>query len=339
MSFAPPSPSGPQQNPSPLGPPTGHPGTPRSTPIPGFEAPSSIPGNAGSSAPPRPTDFVNGVVGSPMGYQTPGDAPPPISKQGRSWAAMIFVFLLFAGPVVGLGIGAWAFLRGRETADQADQAIEDAQQTVDSLLQQAQQEIDSISVPVIVVPDTVPGLSLPTATVDPAVVPVETAPPVTAPPLVSLFADGGAPGVMGAFEGAISGEPTRFMQIILYPEYAFATAQDANIPDHVDEYPWRDGVVGPSSPVTLVGDGELEANLFSAPEVDWTFISRAVAEAPGLTTAGLTTVEAGTVSHIIVERSVFTPDFAVVVRVYVTGPRGSAYVEYTPAGVMTQVVQ
>jgi hypothetical protein len=268
-----------------------------------------------------------------MGYQAPTDAPPPVTKQGRSWGAMIFVFLLFAGPVVGLGIGAWAFMRGRETADNADQAIEDAQQTVDSLLQQAQQEIDTISVPVVIVPETVPGLSLPTAT-DPPTVPAETAPPVTAPPVVSLFADGGAPGVIGAFEGAISGEPTRFMQVILYPDYAFATAQDANIPDHVDEYPWRDGVVGPSSPVSLVGDGELEANLFSAPEIDWTFIARAVAEAPALTT-----VEAGTVSHIIIERSVFTPDFAVVVRVYVTGPRGGAYVEYTPAGVMTQVVQ
>jgi hypothetical protein len=333
MSFAPPSPSGPEQSPPLLGPPSGHPGGPRSTPIPGFEAPSPIPGNAGSSTPPRPTEFVNGVVGSPMGYQSPS-APPPIGSQGRSWGAMILVFLLVAGPVVGLGIGAWAFLKGRDTADKADQAIEDAQQTVDSLLQQAQQAIDNISVPVVVVPDTVPGLSLPTATVPPVTAPAETAPPVTAPPVVSLFAEGGAPGVIAAFEDAISGEPSRFMQIILYPDYAFATAQDANIPDHVDEYPWRDGVVGPSSPVQLVGDGELEANLWSATDVEWTFLARAVAEAPGLTT-----VEEGTVSHIIIERSVFTPDFAVVVRVYVTGPRGSAYVEYTPAGVMTQVMQ
>jgi hypothetical protein len=216
-------------------------------------------------------------------------------------------------------VGVYAFLRARDSSDKADQAIEDAQQTVDSLLQDAQDQIDSISIPEIVpvVPQTVPGATVPT----PA-------------PQVSVFADGGATTVIGSFEAAISGEPTRFMQVLLYPQYAFASAQDANVPTHVDEYPWRDGVVGASRPVTLFGDGDLEATLWNAADVDWTFIPRAVAEAPGLTT-----VEQGVVSHIIVDRSVFTPDFALVVRVYVTGPRGSAYVEYTPAGQMIDVVQ
>ena len=329
MSFAPPSSGGPDHLQPPHGPPTGgQPGRPRSTPIPGFEAPSPIPGrpvpgNWGAAPPPTPTDFVNGLTSSPV--DTPSDAPPPITKQGRSWAATIFVILLFAGPIAGLGIGAWAFLKGRDTADNADQAIDDAQQSVDSLLQQVQDDLDD-SVQPGVVPTSVPVV-LPTA-------PPVTAPPVTAPPSVSLFVDGGAPAVIGTFEGAISGEPSRFMRVILYPDYAFATAQDANIPTHVDEYPWRDGVVGASSPVQLMGDGDLEANLWNATEVDWAFIARAVVEAPGLTT-----VEQGVVSHIIVERSVFTTDFAVVVRVYVTGPRGGGYVEYTPAGVLIQVVQ
>ena len=321
MSFAPPSAGGPGHPQPPTG---GHPG-PRSTPIPGFEAPSPtpgtpVPGNWGAAPPPRPTDFVNGLTTSPVG--APEDAPPPITKLGRSWAATIFVFLLFAGPIAGLGVGAWAFLKGRDTADKADQAIDNANQTVDSLLQGVQEQVDDITEPGVV-PNSVPVV-LPTATVT----------PVTAPPAVSLFADGGAPMVIGAFEGAISGEPSRFMRVILYPDYAFATAQDANIPTHVDQYPWRDGVVGASSPVPLVGEGDLEANLWSAPDVDWSFIARAVAEAPGLTT-----VEEGKVSHIIVERSVFTEDFAVVVRVYVSGPRGGGFVEYTPAGVLIQVVQ
>jgi hypothetical protein len=168
--------------------------------------------------------------------------------------------------------------------------------------------------------------------------PADEQPPATAPPaasaFVSAFADGGAPALMAQYDAAISGEPSRFLQVVMYPDYAFAQAQDANIPDHVDEYPWRDGVIGAASPVQLVGEGDLEANLWSATDVDWTFLARAVAEAPGLTT-----VEQGAVSHIIVERSVFTADFSVLVRVYVSGPRSSAYVEYTPAGVMTQVVQ
>jgi hypothetical protein len=300
MSFAPPTPTGP------AGP--HRPGAPRSTPIPGFESP--LPGNAGAAPPPRPTEFVNATPTSPMGFGLPADAPPPVSgSSGRSWGAIALVVILFAGPILGLGVGVWAFLRSRETADQADQAIDDAQQTVDSVLQQVQEEIDAISVP---------------ATVAPA----------PAPAALALFADGGAPALIAAFDAAISGEPSRFMQVLIYPDYAFVSAQDAGIPDHVDEYPWRDGVVGASSPVTLVGTGDLEATLWSANEVDWTFLARAVTEAPGLTT-----VEEGVVSHIIVDRSVFTPDFAITVKVYVSGPRGGGYVEYTPAGQLIQVVQ
>lgn len=345
MSFAPPSPAGSPGGPdrphgSPLDPPahpgTGHPGPPRSTPIPGFESP--LPGNTGAAPPPRPTEFVSGAAApAPMAYQAMTDSAPPPIKQSRSWGSMIFVIILFAGPIIGIGVGAWAFLKGRDTADKADQAIDDANQTVDSLLQQVQDELDGISVPVVTLPgiptiDSVPAVTLPTA--PPQTVAPETAPPVTAAPLVSNFADGGAPGLMASYDAAISGEPSRMMQVVIYPDYAFATAQDANAPTHVDEYPWRDGVVGPSSPVTLTGSGDLESNLWNVTDVDWTFLARAVAEAPGLTT-----VEEGAVSHIIIERSVFTADFSVVVRVYVTGPRGGGYVEYTPTGVLIQVVQ
>jgi hypothetical protein len=271
----------------------------------------------------------------PFGAPAWSDSPPPPVKSGRSVAGTILVILLFAGPIAGLAIGAWAFLRARDSANTADEIVEDAQQTVDSLLQDAQEQIDAIEVP------AVPAVSLPTVTVPTITAPgvaVGEQPPASAPTavptFVSPFAEGGAPALIAQYDAAISGEPTRFLQVILYPEYAFAQAQDADIPDHVDEYPWRDGAIGPSSPVQLVGDGDLDANLWSATEVDWTFLARAVAEAPGLTT-----VEQGTVSHIIVERSVFTADFAVVVRVYVTGPRSSGYVEYTAAGALIQVVQ
>jgi hypothetical protein len=307
MSFAPPSPSSPPPTPAgggPLGP-------PRSTPIPGFESPIA------DAAPPQaPTAFINSsTAATPFGFPGLNDQspPPPVTKSGRSVGALAVAIVLLAG----VGVGVYTFVRARDTSDKADQAIDDAQQTVDSLLQDAQDQIDSISVPGIPAIPGVPDASVPAP-----------------PPQVLSFAEGGAPTVIAAFEGAISGEPTRFVQVLLYPDYAFASAQDANIPTHVDEYPWRDGVVGASSPVQLFGDDDLEATLWNASDVDWTFIARAVAEAPGLTT-----VEQGAVSHIIVDRSVFTPDFAVVVRVYVTGPRGSAYVEYTPAGQMIDVVQ
>ena len=124
------------------------------------------------------------------------------------------------------------------------------------------------------------------------------------------------------------------MRVTIYPEYAFATAQDPANALHVDEYPYRDGVIGPSRPVTVVGDGDLEANLFATTDVDSSFLPRAVTEAPGL----MLQVEEGAVTHIVFERSVFTADFSVVVRVYVTGPRGGGYAEYTPAGELVKVV-
>jgi hypothetical protein len=304
MSFAPPNPPDPPQPPGrPYGAPG--PGMPRSTPIPGTSEP--LPGNSGAAPPPTPGEFV-GAPPPGMYQATPGGPFAAESRPRRSWAAIVFTVVLVVVPVIGLAVGAVALMSssdGSETEGADDPA------PAPPLSEPADTE-----------------LAVPT----PSAAPTPTAQPAPTP--VDLFAPGGAPMVIDAFEAAISGEPSRFTQISLYPEYAFARAQDAAIPTHVDEYPWRDGVVGASSPVTLVGDGDLEATLFGATEIDWTFIARAVTEAPTLVT-----VEEGVVSHIIVDRSVFTDDFAVVVRVYVTGPRGGAYVEYTPAGELIDVVQ
>jgi hypothetical protein len=318
MSFAPPS----SDRPSPS---MGPPGQ-RSTPIPGFDSP--LPGPAAHV--PGPAEFLSNPSTSPFAFQSNDDAGPPPIKTGRSFGSIMIAMILIAGPVAGVGVAVWAFMRARDTADRADQAIDQASQTVDSLLQQAQDDLDGVSIPVVI-PD-LPGASVPDQPTQ--TVPTQTVPTPTVPAPVSLFTDDAAPAVVAAFDAGLSGEPTRFMQVLLYPDYAFATVQDATIPTHVDEFPWRDGAIGESRPITLVGDGDLEASLWNAADVDWTFIARAVAEAPALTT-----VEEGAVSHIIIERSVFTADFALVVHVYVTGPRGGAYVEYTPAGALVRVVQ
>ncbi|TPW10071.1 MAG: hypothetical protein FD127_3910 [Acidimicrobiaceae bacterium] len=316
MSFSPPTP------PNPLDGPGGRP--PRSTPIPGGS--TQLPGNFGAAPPPTPSEFVSAPA--PGRYQAApavpfGDSP----RRGRSLGSILFVVIIFAGPIIGIGVGVWAFLRSRDASQQTDEIFADADETADSLLADEEDALDDVTVPGV---QPTVFVTLAPAATSPATSPGATAPAAT----VSLFDEGGAPAVVAAFEAAISGEPSRFMQIILYPDYAFASAQDANTPTHVDEYPWREGAVGASSPVTLFGDGDLEASLFSASDVDWAFIARAVVEAP--TTLA---VEEGAVSHIIVDRSVFTDDFSVVVRVYVTGPRGGGYVEYTPAGEFISAVQ
>ena len=256
----------------------------------------------------------------------PGLQPPPgaayaadatsTPSGGRKGLAGLVTALLIIGPVVGISVGVWAVLRARDAGDYAEQIVEDADDTADSILADVQDALDDVE------PVSPVDLSLP---VPPADVTV---------PAVSLFDPAGATALIGTYEAAIGATPSKLMRLTIYPDYAFATAQDPTNAVHVDEYPYRDGVVGPSSPVTLVGDGDLEANLFATTDVDWTFLSRAVAEAPSL----MPTVEEGVVTHIIVERSVFTPDFSVVVRVYVSGPRGGGYVEYTATGELVQVM-
>lgn len=223
------------------------------------------------------------------------------------------------GPVVLITVAVWAFLSGRDDSGRT-------QQTVDSILTDA--------------PDpsgpgpAAPPVSLPadlTVPVEPSVAPSVAPEPPGVPP---LFGPGGAPALVGVFETAIGASPARLLTLTIYPDYAFAEAQDPANALHVDRYPFRDGVVGAREPVTLVGDGDLEANLFSTTDVDWTFLERAIAEAPSQAPS----VEEGAVSHVIVSRSVFTDDLAVTVRVYVTGPRGSGYVEYTATGELIRVV-
>ena len=95
--------------------------------------------------------------------------------------------------------------------------------------------------------------------------------------------------------------------------------------------PGRDGVLGESSPVRLVGGGDLEANLFSSTDVKWKAIPALVASA-----VEVTGVEDGEVTHVIVQRNLpFTAD--VVIRVYVNGPRTSGFVEADAQGNILEI--
>lgn len=337
MSFAPPTPTNSGQAsvvPPAPNPPAPNPaaGTSRSTPLPGFD---DVP-------PPTAAQFL-GTVQQPVqpfqpapGAALGGQLGSSVPRSRRSGLSGLVVALLIIGPVVGISVSVWAFLRGREANDQAERIMDDAEATLDSVLADAQAALDDvdpadISLPAVPADVSIPAVSLPTEV--PTEVPVVPAASVPAP-AISLFDPAGATALIGTYEAAIGGAPTKLMNVTIYPDYAFATAQDPANALHVDEYPYRDGFVGASSPVTLVGDGDLEANLFATTDVDWTFLSRAVAEAPSL----MPTVEEGVVTHIIVERSVFTPDFSVVVRVYVSGPRGGGYVEYTATGELVQVM-
>lgn len=141
----------------------------------------------------------------------------------------------------------------------------------------------------------------------------------------TLF-EGEAPSRMVAyFDAQLQGEPTRFKEILLYPDYAFATIQDPVLPANLDRYQFRSARVGSKDPQPSV-DG-VESMLFSAGQINWVAVAQVAEQAPGLLE-----VTDGRVSHIIVNSSAFAPTHAAVVRIFVTSPRGSGYLELAPTG-------
>ena len=280
----------------------------RSTPIPGGDSPafgSTISGGWGAGAPPTPTEFANGrsapvapppggpamfgmpgnygpgagMPGGPGMYGMPAMAMPYVAtRRKRSFGGLLLVLLIFAGPVIGVGIGIWAFFKARD-------AVHDVNDLVDSRLSDDDRE----------------SLGLGDG--------VQT-----------LFDAGAAPAVIAAFQDEIGGEATKFTRVAFYPDYAFADAQDPSTPTHLDEYQWRSADVGSPSPQQ--NDPQLESKLFSAADVNWDTIAALTAAAPSLLQ-----VESGTVSHVIVDRTGSVDPSAVTVRVYVTGPRGSGFLE------------
>ncbi len=122
-----------------------------------------------------------------------------------------------------------------------------------------------------------------------------------------------------AFDAAIAGTPTMFTEINFYTDYSFATAQNPQLPDHLDRYGWRIGEV--STPEAQSNDGDAPAKVFNVTDVSWSAIAEAVLDAPRELS-----VEQGTVSYVFVSRDMYTDGTPVVARIYVDGPRSSGYI-------------
>jgi hypothetical protein len=162
---------------------------------------------------------------------------------------------------------------------------------------------------------------------------VVTVPATQVPASVDLFTGAQAGSMIADVAAARGADPLRILQVVIYPTYAFAQVQDPSELTYVDEFPWRDGRVGDSEPVRLVGDGDLESNLFSSTDVAWDVIPATVASA-----AEQAAIRDGEITHVIVERDLpFKPD--IVLRVYVNSPRESAYVEFDSQGKVLEVVK
>ena len=144
---------------------------------------------------------------------------------------------------------------------------------------------------------------------------------------------GGGPAASAAtFEAGILGDPTNFIEIILYPDYAFATAQDPTQPDHLDRYMLQqDATLAAPEPQT--NDPDAASKVFTIDAIQWDAIAALVADAPRLAA-----VEEGVVSHVYIDRDQFTDVHDLIVRIYISGPRSSAFIEAAPDGTVLRVV-
>jgi hypothetical protein len=148
---------------------------------------------------------------------------------------------------------------------------------------------------------------------------------------VSELIGGGPAATVAALDAGIPGDPTNFIEIILYPGYSFGTAQDPIQPDHIDRYMLQSGTLQAPEPET--NDPDAPNKVFTIDAVDWTAIAALAADAPRVAA-----VEEGEVTHIIINRDIFTDVHDLVVRIYLTGPRGSAFIEATADGTVLRIV-
>ena len=270
-------------------------GPPRSTPIPGQSTP--IPG----TGPGGPAQF-HGVptAGAFLGAQGLEEPPPVKVRKDRNWGFWFFVLIIIVVPIViGIGAAIWAVVKTKDAVDTAND------------------KINEITIP------TFPGISIPASTGGGI--------GDDGTPVVSLLLNGGPAATVAALDAGIPGDPTNFVEIILYPEYSFATAQDPTKPDHLDRYLLRSGSLDAPDPQS--NDADAPSKVFTIDAVDWAAIAALAAEAPRLAV-----VEEGEVTHIIITRDVFTEVHDVVVRIYISGPRGSAFIETTPDGTVIRIL-
>lgn len=153
---------------------------------------------------------------------------------------------------------------------------------------------------------------------------------------VDLLRDRGlAVKAVAALSSKIGTEAPLVSDVTMYPEYVTVEAQDPGNLEHIDSYEWRDSEVGPPEPVHLTGPQEdIEASLYPLKSVHWTDLPAMVHAAErAAETATPIRVEHARANYLIVDRTSSSDgDARTVVRIYIDGPRRSAYVELTPTG-------
>ena len=147
------------------------------------------------------------------------------------------------------------------------------------------------------------------------------------------------PEFVGAAAAAFQAELGDFkaLEMTIHPDQPRATVQvqDPAKPANVDEYEFTGVKVGSPAPVTLTGDGDLEANLFLASTIAWDKIPALMEQA----VAEIGPLEGSTgVTHLIIQKNLpFDED--TVINIYVDGGTRSSggYVSFLNDGTLKKV--
>ena len=134
-------------------------------------------------------------------------------------------------------------------------------------------------------------------------------------------------------EKEVGVESAMVRTISVYQTYLIMEVQDPGIPEHIDEYTWRDGVVDPPEPVHLSGpQEEIEAALYPTTAVNLGELAHIVKTAERhLERAKPVRIEQARASYLYMERS-SSLDGRVTIRISISGPRRSGNVETTASG-------
>jgi hypothetical protein len=131
------------------------------------------------------------------------------------------------------------------------------------------------------------------------------------------------------------GGAAKFLELVIYPEYANAQLQDPAKRENVDAYELRNGKVSEEGPVKFTGEAptakDLDEACIDAKTVDFAVVPKIVKDA-----VVQTKIEDGKVTHIMFSRPrPFSNDPRW--RVYVNGARKNGSVEYDIKGTMVKV--
>jgi hypothetical protein len=133
----------------------------------------------------------------------------------------------------------------------------------------------------------------------------------------TLWDADGARAFAEAFDAGVPGDPTRFVELVIYPDYAIASAQDPTRSERVDRYDFRNGSVG--EPNAQSNDDELEGKTFTVADVPWEDLAALMDEA-----AARLDIDETESRYFIIDKGRFDGP-ALTIRAYVSGPRESGY--------------